>query len=210
MPSVLSSALAIHSLKSLDYDGACSKLERSGYLHLADGDWARVFRSPDAPKVVRITPYDPAYRAFAECCLEHPHPNLPKITNFTCLDKKGYAVELPMFTAGELANRQQFLGEIKDALNNGSPRNLRLTALCQIISEGLNIGRRIVPYFAGIDWNVDNIMFDGDVPILTDAFYQDGPTITARLKNQEKLDLSEEDIQAFLKIPFQRKNPIWS
>ena len=193
---MLSSLLGVRSLEYLDYDDACSKLTEAGYFHLADGDWAQVFKAPSAPRVIRVTPYDPAYRVFAESCVNHPHLNLPTLGHIVPLAKFGYAVELPLYEKGSPSDGQQFLDVLKLSLEGKKPpKDIPVMELARILSEALTAGHRTVPHFAGIDWNVDNVMFLGGTPILIDAFYQDGPTITAKLKNCEEVEINEEELK---------------
>ena len=55
-------------------DEARAILSAAGWCELGTGDWAWVLASPDDSLAARVTPFDPAFRLFAEACLEGP-PN---------------------------------------------------------------------------------------------------------------------------------------
>ena len=105
-------------LNGLDYDTACERLEENGYQRIAEGDWAYVYQSPESTRVVRITPYDPAYLLFVHTCWMFPQPNLPAHQALVRLSGSGYAVEMPRYIEGRYLPPGKFprLAKRSDAL----------------------------------------------------------------------------------------------
>ncbi len=65
-----------------------------------------------------------------------------------------------------------------------------------------------MPYFAGgIDWNPENVLFEGTRPILVDAFNIKGSAIVALLEKGEPVELDEQGVRDFLSIPYHRPHP---
>ena len=192
------------NLCGLDFDDACARLESNGCTRIAEGDWAYVYEAPDASGVVRITPYDPAYLVFVHTCWAFPHDNLPTYHAIIHLAGPGYAVEMPRYVSGDVALREAFLVALQAAMvseGNGSG----LASLSQILKRGIAVGQVLVPYFGGMDWNVENVLLDGAIPKVVDGFGQAGETITAGIAQGVPLQLNQAEIESFLTIPFHRR-----
>jgi hypothetical protein len=204
-PSQIDEGIAVTlNLHGLDFDAACARLESNGCTRIAEGDWAYVYEAPDASSVVRLTPYDPAYLGFVHTCWSFPHRNLPAYYAVVHLTGPGYAVEMPRYVAGDLARRAAFLAALQSAMVSEHDER-ELAALSQTLKRGIAAGHALVPYFAGMDWNVENVLLDGATPKVVDGFAQAGETITAGIAQGTPLQLSPVDIASFLAIPFHRR-----
>lgn len=192
-------------MENLTFDDACTRFISEDYIHIASGDWAVLFQSPEKDSVIRITPYDPAYKLFAETVLTSYHPNLPAISSITCMKKSAYAVEMPLYQTGPEELRVEFLNRVKAAMESGEGLNSNLSRLGTILRAGLEKGFKDIPYFAGMDWNPENVMFNGSVPVLIDAYYQKGEEITRLARNGDATLLSTEELESFFIIPFHRQ-----
>jgi hypothetical protein len=178
-----------------------ARLESEGYLRICEGDWAWVYASPHTDRVVRITPYDPAYLFFTHLCMTSPHPNLPAVRAVYRLTGPGYAVEMNRYTPAEPSVSESFLAGLEVA-GSGDPPGGELASLAAILARGEEAGRLLVPYFAGLDLNPGNVLMNGNTPILIDGYYQSGATIDALVSAGQSVDLSPDELAAFLTIPF--------
>ena len=192
--------MALH-LELLTYQHAVRVLLDSGYTLLASGDWSLVFQMPDHERVVRITPYDPANLVFAELCASNPHPNLPQVLSIRQLQRNGFVVEMPKYQRRECHEQQTFLDLVQYAMASADASTCELGSLCRIMEAGLRQAEAL-PYFDGMDWNPENVVFDGTTPKFVDAFNIRGSRITALLKEGEPVDLDAETVADFLSIPF--------
>jgi hypothetical protein len=191
-------------LHGLDYDDACVCLESNGYKRIAEGDWAYVYEAPDTSCVVRVTPYDPAYLLFVHTCWTFPHANLPSYHALIRLAGPGYAVEMPRYVAGDMSLRKDFLDALKATMVSGEDSS-ELASLAQIFKRGIAAGKILVPYFEGMDWNLENILLDGGIPKVVDGFCQAGAIITDSIAKGVSLELNRSEIESFLTIPFHRR-----
>lgn len=188
----------------LTYADACLQLEENGYMRIAEGDWAYVYTSPDALRVIRITPYDPAYLLFVYTSWSCPHVNLPTHSALIRLAGSGYAVEMPRYMPGDVTLRAGFIAALQAAMD-GQEISREFTALAQTLKRGLVLGQQSVPYFGGIDWNLDNVLLDGRTPKVVDGFMQNGSVITDRIDCGATLALTQTEIDGFLQIPYYRR-----
>ena len=194
------------NLERMTYREAVQALVDAGYTHLASGDWSLVFQIPDADRVVRITPYDPAHLIFAELCVQFPHPNLPQILSIKRLQRNCFLVEMPRYASEEIERQQAFLDRLKSTMANRNAADSELADLCSILEIGIQRTDRL-PYSDGIDWNPENVLSDGSNPKFVDAFSSGGTHITARLEKGEPVELDEEAVADFLSIPFHSPYP---
>ena len=189
------------NLESLTYRQAARALLDKGYTQIASGDWSLVFKAPHADNVVKITPFDPAYLIFARLCRENPHRNLPQIRSIVLLQRNGFIVEMPRYAKREREEHLGFLEMLRSALEKNETANSEISLLCRILRQGLQQASNL-PYFAGIDWNLDNILFDGTTPKFVDPFNIGGSKITERLERGDSVDLDEQAVADFLTIPY--------
>ena len=180
---------------------ACTRLEAGGYRQFATGNWSLVYETPDTGRIIRATPYDPAYLLFARLCSQFPHPNLPTHHSITHLLGHGYLVEMPRYAPGGSAFCHEFAAALKAAMS-GEAENDDLAGLARILQRGIAEGEAYIPYFAGVDWNPENVLVDGETPVLVDGFYQGGKTITQRIAQGLPMLIGQTEIESFLQIPF--------
>jgi hypothetical protein len=192
------------NLSGLTFDNACRRLEEEGYARIAEGDWAYVYATPAASQVIRITPYDPAYLLFVYTCWNCPHINLPVHSALMRLAGSGYAVEMPRYTPGDVTRRADFIASLQAAMD-GHESSHELAALAQTLKRGLALGQQSVPYFGGIDWNLDNVLLDGLTPKVVDGFMQNGSAINDGIDCGAALTLTPTEIADFLQIPYYRR-----
>ena len=188
-------------LGSLTYRQAAVTLLEAGYVHFASGDWSLAFENPRKTHVLKITPFDPAYLVFANLCKENPHRNLPQIQSIILLRRNGFIVQTPKYATRDRADQQGFIDALKSALTEGETADFELDILCRILREGLQQADNL-PYFSSMDWNPDNVLFDGETPKFVDAFNIGGSRITERLDRGDAVDLDEQAVADFLTIPF--------
>ena len=192
------------NLAGLTFDDAWRRLAENGYQRIAEGDWAYVYTSPDAWRVIRITPYDPAYLLFVYTCWSCPHANLPVHSALIRLAGSGYAVEMPRYTHGDVTLRAGFIAALQAAMDAPENRS-ELAALALTLQSGLVLGQQTVPYFGGIDWNLDNVLLAGLTPKVVDGFMQNGSVITDSIDCGAALTLTPVEIDGFLQIPYYRR-----
>ncbi len=191
----------ILDLESLTYRQAAYAFLDAGYTQLASGDWSLVFLTPHADHVVKLTPFDPAYLIFARLCRENPHTNLPQIRSIISLQRNGFVVETPRYFKREREKQQGFLDVLKATLEEDKTADPEIDQLGCILRKGLRQADNL-PYFAGMDWNPDNVLFDGDIPKLVDAFNICGSNITQRLEKGDPVNLGDQAVADFLTIPY--------
>ena len=77
----------------------------AGWRPVGSGDWAWVLASPDDNLVARVTPFDPAFRLFADATLRGPsNPYLVRIDELLPLRHRGYVVVMErLHTTDELS-----------------------------------------------------------------------------------------------------------
>ncbi len=70
---------------------ACALLDRAGWRRIGVGDWAWVYADPDDALAARVVPFDPAYRMFAQDCLDGPANRfLPRVEAVVPLARDGH------------------------------------------------------------------------------------------------------------------------
>ena len=116
----------------------------------------------------------------------------------------GYSVEMPRYTEAEPSTRASFLEALRAAMASEAD-DVELASLAQILKRGIAAGEALVPYFAGMDWNANNIVLDGANVKVLDGFAQAGRVITDGIAQAVTLKLSRAEIESFLTIPFHRR-----
>ena len=68
-------------------------LLEQGWTEVGQGDWSWVLADPTDTQAARVTPFDPAYRMFADDCLQGlTNPWLPRIDAIQPVGRNGYLV----------------------------------------------------------------------------------------------------------------------
>lgn len=88
---------------------ACARLAEAGWRQVGAGDWSWVFADPGDACAIRVTPFDPGYRMFADDCVAGPaNPWLPKVERVRPLIRDGYAVEMERLWPAAVADASAF------------------------------------------------------------------------------------------------------
>lgn len=189
--------------------------ERDGWRLIGTGDWSWVFADPSDAWAARITPFDPAYRMFADFCRAGP-PNafLPHIENVLPLARDGYVVVMArLFPADEDAAERfcRALGIANDSgysppqgapMDDASGDIAALRGrLCVLLAQG---AQRFT-LWGGSDIRPGNILADGAGQLkLIDPVFVRGKAIVAAIASGERdalRDFSRSQLEDFLTIP---------
>jgi len=119
--------------RHVSFQVATARLFDLGFTLLAEGDWSLVLKYPHVDRLVRITPYDAAFRYFAEVCQKHPHPNLPTIVEIFDLSRNGYVVAMPQYQSGVEHTRVRFIDELKEAISHDTSNGSETVNLAHIL-----------------------------------------------------------------------------
>jgi len=182
-------------LRHGDFFEAIRTLEDAGYVEIGRGDWSRTFRRGDSPEVVRLTPYDPAFRLFAEAQLADPVDGFIAIHAVLPLGPNGFATVMAFGERVDQGAARRFC----DALP--SPVDKRIEAL---VAEG----RKRWTFFGGRDVHPGNVLMT-DRPVLTDPVFIDGPRLRTAIVDVDLDALGDFDIghlRAFSHLPFFAKD----
>lgn len=178
-----------------EYLEAIRTLEAAGYVKIGRGDWSRTFRRGDDPEVVRLTPFDPAFRLFAEAQLDDPVDGFVAIHAVLPLGPTGFATVMAF---GERVD-QDAARRFCDALP--LPVETRIDAL---VAEG----RKRWTFFGGRDVHLGNVLMT-DRLVLTDPVFIDGPRLRTAILEADVGALAAYDIgdlRAFSHLPFFAKD----
>ncbi len=189
--------------------------ERDGWRLIGTGDWSWVFADPSDAWAARITPFDPAYRMFADFCLAGP-PNsfLPHIESVLPLVREGYVVVMARLSPADADPAQRFcraLGIVNDsgyAPPQGMPTadpNGEIAELRKRLSALLAQGAQRFTLWGGSDIRYGNILVDGRGQLkLIDPVFVRGKAIVAAIASGERealRDFSLGQLEDFLTIP---------
>lgn len=174
---------------------AIRTLEDARYVEIGRGDWSRTFRRGDELEVVRLTPYDPAFRLFAEAQLADPVDGFIAVHAVLPLGPTGFATVMAF---GERVD-QEAARRFCDALP--LPVETRIDAL---VAEGRNRWT----FFGGRDVHPGNVLRT-DRLVLTDPVFIDGPRLRTAILEADVDALAGFDIcelRAFSHLPFFAKD----
>lgn len=190
-------------------------LESTGWRTLGTGDWAWVLASPDDHVAVRVTPFDPAFRMFAEACLLAP-PNrfVVQIDKVIPLRRKAYAVVMERLHPADEDRAKALVASLGGAAATGSllrgsaadpGDDAALAELRKRITSLLAGGARRFRLWGGSDIRPGNVLQTSDGRLrLTDPVYVRGTSIVEAIREgrTENLgDFSRHDLEDFLCIP---------
>ncbi len=87
--------MSLPDLDGLSDVEARARLEAAGWRVVGVGDWATVLADPSDTECVRLVPWDPAHRLFADDVLAAPPtPYLPRLHEIVDLAGEAYAVRM--------------------------------------------------------------------------------------------------------------------
>ncbi len=104
----------LHRLSS--WRAARAAAESGGWVLAATGDWSWLYRSPEGDQAWRITPFDPAFRAFANVCRTSTNPHLPRILELHDHTNAGYSVIMEWLDPVAKVAADRWFGEFEHAV----------------------------------------------------------------------------------------------
>ncbi|MFD6177872.1 MULTISPECIES: hypothetical protein [unclassified Isoptericola] len=196
-------------------DDARAVLEAHSWSLIGTGDWAWVLASPDGSLAARVTPFDPAYRLFADEFAARPHPLVVRIDDVVPLRHRGYVVVMERLHP---ADEGRALGLVKSlgitsatdaAPSDDVPADLAdhpdVVDLRRRIEDLLAAGARRYRLWGGADIRPGHILQAADGGLrLTDPVFVHGPTVFESIRDgrADRLgDFSRADLEDFLRIP---------
>ena len=204
-----------HFPAGITADESRAILDASGWSEIASGDWAWVFASPDDSVVARVTPFDPAFRLFAERSLDgRPNPYLVRVDRLIPLRRKGYVVIMERLhpAPDDRAHRLIASVAIEAGRTSAQPDSGAEPAddpdvadLRDRLADLLVDGARRFHLWGGADIKPENILQTDDGHLrITDPVYLRGLDIVEAIGrgDAETLrDFSRDDLLDFLTIP---------
>ncbi len=194
---------------------ARAHLLEQGWTEVGQGDWSWVLADPTDTQAARVTPFDPAYRMFADDCLHGPtNPWLPRIEAIYPVGRNGYVVLMERLWPAHETAAQTLCAAIGIANQVGwdNPiQNLppaedhdlldlrrRLTALLATGSAGFRL-------WGGSDIRAGNIMVTarGQLKVV-DPLFVKGLEIFAAIRdgqNDRLADFTRDQLEDYLTIP---------
>lgn len=170
-------------------------LKGAGYAETGRGDWSRIFRRGNAPEVVRLTPFDPAFRLFAEAQLADPVDGFVDVLALLPVGPVGFATVMAYGEPVDRVLAVRFCEALPVAVD------ARIDAL---VAEG----RKRWAFFGGRDVHPGNVLMT-DRLVLTDPVFIDGPRLRTAILEADVDALAGFDIcelRAFSHLPFFAKD----
>lgn len=209
-------AMLPHFSDGATADEARAILLAAGWNEVGVGDWAWVHASPDDSVVARVTPFDPAFRLFAEACLEGwTNPFLVRVDELVPLRHKGYVVVMERLHAADEDRAQRLAAALtidqegpsaQPATSDaGLAADSDVIALRTRVEQLVAEGDRRFRLWGGADIRPANILqtLDGQLRI-TDPVFVRGLDIFEAIRDghADRLgDFSRTDLHDFLSIP---------
>ncbi|HEY9309285.1 MAG TPA: hypothetical protein VIP82_15890 [Microbacterium sp.] len=202
-------------------DGATAEEARAvlvaaGWNEVGVGDWAWVHASPDGSVVARVTPFDPAFRLFADACLEGwTNPLLVRVDELVPLRHKGYAVIMERLHPADEDRAQRLAAALTigpdgipappETSDAGLAADSDVIDLRNRLGELVAEGDRRFRVWGGADIRPANILqsVDGQLRV-TDPVFVRGLDIFEAIRDgdADRLgDFSRADLHDFLSIP---------
>ena len=180
---------------------ARERLTASGYLQIAEGDWAWVHARPGAGQAVRVSPFDPAYRLFATVAAEHSqNPAAVGIETVTAHAGGGYSVTMERLDPVASAEATDWLAKLlrREPAAQDLLEFVRAIELAVAVSE--------IPLLVGLDLNPANVMRRSTTGslVLTDALWIHGTKLYELVTEDPSAALrlySRTDLEAYAHIP---------
>jgi len=197
-------------------DEARAALESGGWREIGTGDWAWVLASPDDTLAARVTPFDPAFRMFADACLSGPpNPFLVHVDDVVPLRHRGYVVVMERLYPADEGRARDLVASlgITSASDPAPPAGARpnladhpdVVALRRRIEDLLADGARRCRLWGGADIRPGNILQSADGGLrLTDPVFVHGPTVVESIRDGRAdllADFCRADLEDFLRIP---------
>ena len=196
---------------------ARAALEAAGWSLVGTGDWSWVYASPDDALAARVTPWDGAYRLYAETCRAHPNKYLQRIDRIDELNDGGHVVFMERLWPADEARAADFCVAV--GLGNQSGYELQaapeavaafaddpdMAGLREIVRCAVETGAATLPFWGGSDIRPGNVMADaaGGLKLIDPLFVAGKEIVAAILAGQrERLAaIPRGSLAAFLTIP---------
>ncbi|MFE7406471.1 hypothetical protein [Isoptericola sp. NPDC057559] len=190
-------------------------LESHGWSLVGTGDWAWVLASPDGTLAARVTPFDPAFRLFADAFAARPHSFVVRIDDVVPLRHRGYVVVMERLHPADRDRALRLVRSLGVTSATDAPPPDDVPAdladhpdvvdLRRRVEDLLADGARRYRLWGGADIRPGNILQTGDGRLrLTDPVFVHGPTVVESIRDAraERLaDFSRADLEDFLRIP---------
>ncbi|SKC41414.1 hypothetical protein [Krasilnikoviella flava] len=201
---------------------ARAALDEAGWREVGTGDWAWVLASPDDRLAARVTPFDPAFRMFADSCLTgRPNPFLVRIDDVVPLRRKGYVVVMERLHPADEAQAKGLVASLGIATSTDpAPDDGESAALAdhpdvvdlrRRIQELLAEGARRFRLWGGADVKPGNVLQTADGRLrLTDPVFVRGFDMFRAIRDGRGDllgDFSRADLEDFLTIPVFEPGP---
>jgi len=195
-------------------DAARSALERAGWLLIGVGDWARVYVDPGDALAARVVPFDPAYRMFAQDCLDGPINRwLPRIDAIMPLARDGYVTVMERLWPADTARADAFCAALGIGNDSGyapadgmfeDAGDPDLPLLAARIRALIASGAERYAVWGGSDIRAGNVMADRNGALkLVDPIFIAGKKIAEAIEKGDRGRLSgftRSQIEDFLTI----------
>jgi hypothetical protein len=160
--------------ESLSHRQVLAELIEAGWVPCGACDWAVALRSPEGTLVARVSPFDPAYRAFVDLCRGCPRNRwLPRVELAADLEGGGSAVFLEFAAPVEQALAAQVARQWQAGGGDAEFEEVRQAA--RIIDERY---RESTPWWNGFDVNDAHVRKAADDRlVLIDIYCMDGASL---------------------------------
>jgi hypothetical protein len=189
-------------------------LSDAGWREVGVGDWSWALADPDDNLVARITPFDPAYRMFAEDCLYGPANRwLPKMHEIVPLRRDGYVVLMERLWPADdaaasalcatlgIANDSGYEPAVGGVLSNEGDIAALRSRIRRLLADGASRYR----LWGGSDIRPGNVMTNraGQLKLIDPIYLAGKRIVEALLAGQVQMlnDLSRVELEDFLTIP---------
>jgi hypothetical protein len=196
----------------------CSNIEsvrkvllENDWQYLCEGDWAWIYLAPDTRSIARLCTFDPAYRLYLDCCIEHPNEiHLPTIELLHDMPHGSYVAIMERFHTCANAEEATELCELL-ASDDSPDLPEHLTQLQAILSALHDSAKEQLFQFGKFDLRSDHIMADkqGNFVVLDPIFVDGRKLIKAMQKDLASVlqHYSVDELLNFLKIAVMAKKP---
>jgi hypothetical protein len=188
--------------------------ESAGWRRIGLGDWSWVLASPDGRTAARITPFDPAYRMFAENCRTGAaNRYLPAIDRIVPLRRDGYIVFMERLYPADPSDVAAFCAALGIASDSGAPPPAEKVFVPDADFDAVRVrvrllldeGARRFRLWGGCDLNPKNVMRDerGCLKLLDPVFIRGKAICDAILEGRRDAlaDFTRPQLEDFLCIP---------